>query len=439
MADMDETRRELFGVKPPRSPRAYAAQADGAARATAKILDVARAGSELPEVVPTDARYAQYQAAKVTFERALMRTRDYLRRVSAKPKAHDEAEEIALSRLWSDASGAIDAFDPKLAVQCFIKAQGWSDPAVWADPKLTRFGVHLSDMIEGYAEMMDREGKERHLMKSAPAKILPFAVISLVSFLLGVAILIFMVLNGERLVALGLAGRLYYIVLLPLALAVAGFLFGVLQSYAHYRGQQFGGTLTLGGPIVGFFLVVCLGFFLVKDPGDFPLTVYVHGAAGPRDVVLSSEGDVFVDLRGDRRQTPIQAQGQAYFPAIPASFRGQTVDIWVRSTNFESVGARRIKLGSPSEYLEVRRRSGRVRGQILSDQPACIAKATVFVADFPAKVDAASGWFEVVIPGDRMSDDLVLSAKAPGCVSQSFAVTPNSNRVDVNLAEAASR
>src|ERR1051326_5892391 len=146
------------------------------------------------------------------------------------------------------------------------------------------------------------------------AKIAPYAVASLICFLLGALLLFFMVWKAEKLGALGLSGRMYYVVLLPLGAAVAGFLFGVVQSYATFKGKQFGGTLVLGGPIVGFFLVVVLGFVLVSDPSTFPVTFYVHGPGGLTDTVLRSSGEVFVDLAGDRRHVAIGDQGQAFFP-----------------------------------------------------------------------------------------------------------------------------
>jgi hypothetical protein len=45
-----------------------------------------------------------------------------------------------------------------------------------------------------------------------------YAVVSLVSFLIGFGILSVMLWNAQTLVALGLTGNLYYIVLLPLGL-----------------------------------------------------------------------------------------------------------------------------------------------------------------------------------------------------------------------------
>jgi hypothetical protein len=184
------------------------------------------------------------------------------------------------------------------------------------------------------------------------AKVAPFAFISLAGFLAAAALVFLMVWKAETLVALGLTGKLYYIVLLPLGLSVAAFLFGVLQSYAAYEGRQLGGKLVLGGPIVAFLLVVILGFVLVPDLSTFPLTVYVHGANGAQDTVLRNSGEVFIDLGGDRRHVQIGDQGQAYFPAIPASFRGQEVPIWVASDKFESVASDRgLKLDKASIYL----------------------------------------------------------------------------------------
>ena len=73
----------------------------------------------------------------------------------------------------------------------------------------------------------------------------PFAVLSLVSFLAGMILLWILVFHAELLVRLGLVGQIYYVVLIPLGLAAAGSLFGILRSYAVYRGQVLGGVLEL--------------------------------------------------------------------------------------------------------------------------------------------------------------------------------------------------
>jgi hypothetical protein len=266
------------------------------------------------------------------------------------------------------------------------------------------------------------------------SQIRPYAVISLVSFLIGALLLFFMVAKAERLVALGLSGRLYYIVLLPLGLSVAGFLFGVVQSFATYKGKQFGGNLVLGGPVVAFLLVVVLGFVLVPDPSTFPVTFYVHGPGGPQDIVLRNSGEVLVDLGGDRRKVSIGDQGQAYFPAIPANFRGQEVLARVSADQFEAADAnRKYKLSAQAIYLAVRRKAGRISGLVESEDPKCLAGAQIQVAGLTAAMNPNSGRFELSIPGDRLQNELVLDVSAPGCVPQHLQVVPDSNDINITL------
>jgi hypothetical protein len=144
-----------------------------------------------------------------------------------------------------------------------------------------------------------------------------YGVISLISFLCGIVLLGLLIWNANLLASLGLTGNLYYLVLLPMGLAAAGFLFGVVRSYARYSDKQLGGMLELGGPIVAFLLIVILGFVLVKPVTTFPLTVYVHGKDGPQDLVLRNSGDVLLDLGLDRRRQPIGSEDRPTFPRSP--------------------------------------------------------------------------------------------------------------------------
>jgi len=81
-------------------------------------------------------------------------------------------------------------------------------------------------------------------------------------------------------------------------------------------------------------LLVLLGFgwtWKSHVNATFPLTVYVHGEHGPQDVLLRNSGRVVMRLGLEPRGEPIGADGQAFFPAIPASFRNQSVPVWVES------------------------------------------------------------------------------------------------------------
>src|SRR2546430_3308205 len=131
-----------------------------------------------------------------------------------------------------------------------------------------RGGSTESDDIQGNAPQQAKIGE-----------IIPYALIALASFLCGIGVLGLMLWKAEALTKLGLIGNLYYIVLFPLGLCAAVFLFGVVRSFVRYKGAQYGGTLELGGPNLAFVLVVGGGFFFVpKTPSPFPFSVYVHRA-----------------------------------------------------------------------------------------------------------------------------------------------------------------
>ena len=83
---------------------------------------------------------------------------------------------------------------------------------------------------------------------------------------------------------------LYYLILIPLGLACAAFLFGAMRGYAKYSGQVFAGNLELRGPVVLFLLVILLGMYANRAT-DFSLTVRVHGPGGPTDVIRDGDAD----------------------------------------------------------------------------------------------------------------------------------------------------
>lgn len=258
-------------------------------------------------------------------------------------------------------------------------------------------------------------------------KTVTYAGVSLLSFLCGVGLLSLMLWNAERLVALGLTGNLYYIVLLPLALCVAAFLFGVLQSTASFRGKHLGGALELGGPIVASALVVIGGFWLVPNVAAFPLTVYIHGERGPDNIVLRNSGTVVVDLGPDRRREAIGDKGQAYFPGIPASFRGKSVRVWVESDQYELIETiRERSISDGTLYLPVKRRSGRLSGHVQDRQGNPIGDAEISVGNLSVRTNRM-GYFEMPIPGDQLRDKLDVTFRAEHHGSQRYEMTPNAN------------
>jgi hypothetical protein len=265
------------------------------------------------------------------------------------------------------------------------------------------------------------------------SKVAPFALISLVSFLLGAAILFAMLWKAEKLADYGLTGNFYYVSLLAFGLAAAGVLFGVLQSYAKYKGNQFGGVLDLGGPIVIFLLAVVLGFVLVPKSATFALTVFVHGPGGHQDVVLQNAGSVVIDMGPDRVSRRIGELGQAYFPSVAPSLRGQDVYISVESPGYESLRDQKIHLEPGSLYIEVRRKGARIAGRVQDVRGNPIRGATIAVAGLSAPAGPPTGRFEVIIPGERLQGDLELSASAPAYVPAHYQAVPGANDFTITL------
>lgn len=266
------------------------------------------------------------------------------------------------------------------------------------------------------------------------SKIAPYAALSLGSFLAALALVGLLLWKADLLARLGLTGNFYYLILLPLGLSVAGFLFGALRSYARYQGRHFGGALELGGPVVGFALVVIGGFLLPPPTANLPLTVFVHGEAGPHELVLRDKGSVMLDLGGDRRSEPIGAKGQAYFAEIPASFRGQMVNVSIDGVDdYEMADPKtQRRLDGTSLYLPVRKKSAHFAGNVQDEEGSPVAGANVSIAGIQTTTNSI-GRFEILIPGRLVQDELKLQAVARGYVPDYEKVVPGGNDLAVIL------
>lgn len=256
------------------------------------------------------------------------------------------------------------------------------------------------------------------------SKIAPYALLSLGSFLAALALVGLLLWKADLLARLGLTGNFYYLILLPLGLSVAGFLFGALRSYARYQGRHFGGVLELGGPIVGFALVVIGGFLLPPPTANLPLTVFVHGEAGPHELVLRGKGSVMLDLGGDRRSEPIGEKGQAYFAEIPASFRGQMVNVSLDADGYELADPNpKRRLDGTSLYLPVRKKSAHFAGSVQDEEGNPVAGANVSIAGIQATTNAI-GRFEILVPGSLVQDALTMQTVASGYTPDHGKVVP---------------
>src|SRR5215831_2134955 len=85
--------------------------------------------------------------------------------------------------------------------------------------------------------LTDKEARES---ESKPLSGLTYAVISLVAGALGVGLLLFYVYQVPKLIASGSQSQVFYVLLIPWGLTCAGFLFGVMRSYARFSYKHLG-------------------------------------------------------------------------------------------------------------------------------------------------------------------------------------------------------
>ena len=263
----------------------------------------------------------------------------------------------------------------------------------------------------------------------------PYLFLTAFSTIVALVLIGLMLWKAEMLVRLGLTGKFFFLILVPLALSVAIVLFGILKSYAGYTGHHFGGKLELSGPAVVFVLTLLLGFKLAPDSGNFTLTAFIHGEHGQQELVLRNAGQVMLDLGGDRRRAKIDDSGQAIFPEIPASFRGQTVKVsLVDADGFEAINPRQeFKLNGPSIYLPIRKKPGHVTGQVLDDQGRTLAGVNIYVSGQQTTTDFR-GHFDLTIPSDRFKDSLSVRAEGKGYEPwQEDNVSPYADNLEITL------
>ena len=252
-----------------------------------------------------------------------------------------------------------------------------------------------------------------------------YAWVSLGAFACCLVVLLLLIGNESNLASFGLVERIYYVVLVLMGLVAAVFLFGVIPSSATYEGRLLGGRLRLGGAIVGAALVVVGGYFFAPQAWTFPLTVYVHGPGGPRDIPLRNAGSVVLELGPESKRAQIGESGQAYFPAIPENLRGQPVPAWVESETYQSVGPSKSRLDSSVLYLqiEVKLRHYQLAGTISDETGRPLPDVRVSLPAYQvSRQTNADGRFELDVPApDSRGVDLV--AEKPGYEVARFSPT----------------
>lgn len=250
-------------------------------------------------------------------------------------------------------------------------------------------------------------------------------------------LLVVMLSSASMLVRVGLAGHIWYVLLLLFGLSAAVTVFSLFKSYARYRGKVLGGTLEFGGPVVVMLVVIILGFRLVPAPQPIPqrfdLTVFLHGPAGHQAVVLRSHGKVSLDLGADKRVEAVGDKGEAHFAGIPGDLRGRDVALGLDDDTYELVDpALAIRLDQEAVYAAIQPRQLRQIGYVLDGQGHPLPQARAAIAQASAVTDQ-DGRFELQLPADLPEAERTITITAAGYEPRSYQAAPGGNPLRVQL------
>ena len=150
----------------------------------------------------------------------------------------------------------------------------------------------------------------------------------------------------------------------------------------------------------------------------FQLTIYVHGPGGLQDYVLENDGELLVDLGGDRRFAKIGEKGRTVFNEVPARFQGQTVAIAVKADNFVPVDAdKQYSLEGKAIYYEVQKdpKLGLVKGTVKTSVGASLLPGVLVMIEneFTTTSDSL-GRFLFEVPTEQIKEKYAVSFQKEG-------------------------
>ncbi len=166
---------------------------------------------------------------------------------------------------------------------------------------------------------------------------LRWAFISGIAFVGSLLLAIGFIFWAPRLTDYGITTKIYYVLLIPLAMSSAAFLFGAMRSYARYVGKNSFGRLELAGPVVIFGLVVLGGLYLTQPEDTFVLTIRVHGPGGKSDII--STGSVTIDLGTQRTTHKINESGEVLLTDIPTRLLNREIEVLPNVAGYQRIDA----------------------------------------------------------------------------------------------------
>ena len=251
----------------------------------------------------------------------------------------------------------------------------------------------------------------------------------LITFILAILLIIF----SQKLSAYGITSSFFYILLIPLGLCAAAFLFGALNSLADYTGNVVYGKLKLSGPVVIFCLVIIGGFYLAKPDSTFLLTVRIQTE---NDKPIK-DGFITAYIGSQGVKHKIEENGEVLFADVPSQFLGKQINFKIDVNGYQM--ANKTPITIPEDkiinlQIDKRKYSTVVRGTVIDSSGNTISNVLLdFDSGLASATSDASGRFAVKIPRAAGSSILLLASKNGKIGHNDYVVIPEQNSLIINF------
>ncbi|RJP71469.1 MAG: hypothetical protein C4539_04925 [Ignavibacteriales bacterium] len=262
-----------------------------------------------------------------------------------------------------------------------------------------------------------------------------WVIISAGAFVLCLVAALLVIVFADKLNTFGLTKSFYFILLIPVSLGTAAFLFGALRSYAKYSGNLAYGKLELSGPIVVFCLVIAGGFYFAKPESSFILTIRLFKDGDKSKII--KEGNLIADFGEQRVKKEIDENGEVIFAGISSGFIGKEINI------IPGVEGYRLKNNSsliiPDNrliYLELEKKSDStlVRGIVLDKDGNPLPKVNIdFENGLAESITDSKGRFVLSVPGSA-GKSVLLTAELHGSIGyRDYVTIPENSSITVKF------
>lgn len=252
-------------------------------------------------------------------------------------------------------------------------------------------------------------------------------------FFLVLAIL--MIAFAPNMTGLGITKSLYYIVLIPVGLTSAAFLFGALRSSAKYSGKTSYGSIELTGPVVIFCLVVIGGFYFAAPDSEFLLTIRTKVVDEPEKIL--NHGTLILDIGDQRIEKQLSENGEVSFAGIASRFIGKSVNIIPQIKGYKIKGSSLISI--PDNHiiyleLEERRDSTLLRGRVINEIGNPVDSVIIDVeSGLASAVTDENGLFKIIVPASK-GETVLLTALKKGITGyREFITVPEKGSIEIRL------